>query len=605
MAGKRLAGALCIALALFTQGTARAQQAGFSVDRFEPAERGSEWFVSDSLDLRGKLRPFAGITAEGAYRPLVIYKPDGDVRSSVVRDQVFFHLGGSLVLFDRFRIAATLPLQVFADGHAGRINGQFYPAPENSFAIGDMRFSSDVRLFGTYGDPITAAVGLQVTAPTGDTASYTGDGDARIQPRVSIAGDVSLVTYALRAGYQYRGRSEVFAGNRIGSELVFSLAAGARLLNKSLVIGPELYGSTVVDDGAAFSARSTPVEGLLGGHWTISGLRLGGGLATGLSRGYGSPVFRWVLGVEYAPEYAPPAKPVPKVKDRDGDGIPDELDSCPDVPGVKSDDPVHNGCPAPTDRDGDGILDDVDACPDLPGVRTEDRRTNGCPPDRDGDGIYDSADACPDVPGVEQADPKKNGCPPDSDDDGIIDAEDACPDVPGVKSDNPEKNGCPNPDIDGDGIPNEQDACPTVPGPPDKDPKRNGCPKAFLQGGVIRILDQVKFKPASAEILPGKDSVDVLQAVAKVMKDHPEVKLVRVEGHTDNTGNAAANKRLSAARAASVVKWLTQHGVEAKRLTSTGYGQERPLDSNSTDEGRRNNRRVEFHVADQPMQENP
>jgi len=255
----------------------------------------------------------------------------------------------------------------------------------------------------------------------------------------------------------------------------------------------------------------------------------------------------------------------------------------------------------PADRDHDGILDKDDACPDEPGIKTDDPATNGCPPpppDRDNDGVPDKDDACPDVPGVKTSDPKTNGCPPDSDHDGIIDAEDACPDVPGIKTDDPKTNGCPppDPDRDKDGIPNEVDACPDTPGDPDPDPAKNGCPKAVVVAGQIKIMDQVKFKTGSAEILAESDGI--LGAVKKILYDHPEIKKVSVEGHTDNVGSAAYNKNLSGKRAASVVQWLVGHGIDAGRLGSVGYGLTRPMDTNATEAGRKNNRRVEFHIVE-------
>jgi OOP family OmpA-OmpF porin len=172
--------------------------------------------------------------------------------------------------------------------------------------------------------------------------------------------------------------------------------------------------------------------------------------------------------------------------------------------------------------------------------------------------------------------------------------------VPGVKTADPKTNGCPpDPDRDKDGIRNEDDACPDEPGPSDPDPKKNGCPKAFIQGNQIKILDQVKFATGSAAIVHANESDAVLGAVAKVLRDHPEVKAVRVEGHTDNVGTAALNKKLSTSRAASVVKWLTQHGIDGSRLSSAGFGFDMPIDTNDTVEGRKNNRRVEFHIEDQ------
>ncbi len=196
-------------------------------------------------------------------------------------------------------------------------------------------------------------------------------------------------------------------------------------------------------------------------------------------------------------------------------------------------------------------------------MKTDDPMTNGCPPDKDKDGVYDTDDACPDVPGVKTNDPKTNGCPPDRDGDGILDMDDACPDIAG---------------------------------PRDGDPKKNGCPAARIEGGQIKITEQVKFKTNSAEILSESDGI--LNAVAQILKDHPEIKKLEVQGHTDNKGAPAYNKSLSDRRAASVAKWLTTKGkVEKSRLSSHGFGLEQPIDTNATEEGRANNRRVEFHIA--------
>ena len=235
---------------------------------------------------------------------------------------------------------------------------------------------------------------------------------------------------------------------------------------------------------------------------------------------------------------------------------------------------------------------------DVFGVRTNDPRTNGCI-DRDKDGIMDPLDACPFEAGPPSQDPKKNGCPPrDQDGDGVPDEEDACPAVPGVKTSDRKTNGCPmeHPDRDGDGIPNELDACPDFAGKPDPDPTKNGCPKAYVVGDQIRITEQVRFKVNRAVIEPGKDSEEVLEAVLLVLQENPTITKLRVEGHTDNRGAAVANKKLSEARAAAVVAWLVEHGVDKSRLTSVGHGMERPIDANDTEAGRQANRRVEFHI---------
>ena len=123
---------------------------------------------------------------------------------------------------------------------------------------------------------------------------------------------------------------------------------------------------------------------------------------------------------------------------------------------------------------------------------------------------------------------------------------------------------------------------------------------AAIVAGKIQIRDQIKFRFNSAELDPASDPI--LQAVATVMTDHPELKRVRVEGHTDNVGTPAYNMGLSQRRASSVMKWLIAHGIEKQRLESAGFGLTKPIDDNTTDEGRRNNRRVEFHILD-PQQD--
>jgi outer membrane protein OmpA-like peptidoglycan-associated protein len=117
-----------------------------------------------------------------------------------------------------------------------------------------------------------------------------------------------------------------------------------------------------------------------------------------------------------------------------------------------------------------------------------------------------------------------------------------------------------------------------------------------VQAGQIKIRDPFKFRFNSTELDPAGDPI--LEAVLGVLTSHPDIKKVRIEGHTDDRGGVAFNQRLSEGRAASVRKWLLAHGIDASRLTSAGFGQTRPVDTNATDDGRRNNRRVEFHIEE-------
>ena len=569
---------------------ASAQAAGFALDRFDPSERGSEWFALESLDLRGHGRPAIGVVGDWAHEPLVLYRRNGDVDRAIVEDQIFVHAGATVVLWHRLRLGVSVPVAVYQHGEQGTLaatNQTFLPPDSPTF--GDVRLGGDVRLLGEYGDAFTLALGAHVYLPSGTRADYTGDETLRIQPRLAAAGDIGPIAYAARVAAQYRPDDRDFGQSKLGSQMLFAGALGLRVAGRRLVIGPEVYGSTTF--GEAFDRLSSPLEGIFGFHYTAGDVRFGLGGGAGLTRGFGSPVARGLASLEWAPRFEE------KALDRDSDGIVDKEDACIDVPGVHTDDPSTNGCPPPPDRDHDGVLDKDDMCPDLPGIETGDSLTNGCPPDRDKDGIFDKDDACADTPGIKTLDPKTNGCPPDRDQDGVVDIEDACPDLAGVRTSDPKTNGCPpDPDRDKDGILNDADACPDEPGKPDPDPTKNGCPRAFVAGGQIKIVDQVKFATGSAKIVKSKDSEEVLGAVLEVLKAHPEITKVRVEGHTDNRGSAALNRKLSADRAAAVVKWLTAHGIAASRLSSAGFGPDRPIDTNTTEEGRKANRRVEFHI---------
>ena len=520
-------GIACSLTALASSGSAGAQTLatpGMALNRFEPSERGSDWFANESLDLRGAVRPALGVIGDYGYKAYVLQNPDGTDNTGVIVHQFYLHVGGAITLLDRLRLGVSLPIALVQTGDSKvTAAGQRYVAPTMGGA-GDLRFALDLRLAGEYGGPITLVLGGRVWLPTGDEKQYLGDGQVRVGPHVNVAGDIGAFAYSAGVGVVYRANDSTFAGHPTGTELDFSAAAGIRVADKRLVLGPEVFGSTVLTkDSAVFGDHTTPLALIIGGHYDAGGLRVGLGAGPGLSNAAGTAAFRALASIEWMPEIA---------------------------------------APLPPDRDGDGIIDSEDACPDTPGIRTADPKTNGCPPDRDGDGIIDSEDACPDVPGVRTTDPKTNGCPPDRDGDGIIDSEDACPDVPGPRT---------------------------------ADPKTNGCPLVRIEAGQVKIREQIRFKFDSAEIV---DSQPIIDAVAKTLKEHPEIKHLRVEGHTDSVGTAVYNKDLSRRRAAAVKQALVRTGIDKQRLSSEGFGFDRPIDDNTTDEGRAANRRVEFHIEE-------
>jgi OOP family OmpA-OmpF porin len=182
---------LAASVSSLATAASHAQQtaSGFALDRFNPSERGSEWFALDSLDIRGQARPAIGLVGELADSPLVIYNADGSKRDTPVHYQLILHPGASLVLWDRLRVGFDLPVAGYQQGTTGAVGGVTYEGV-SSAGIGDLRLSADVRLVGQYGDVFRLAAGTQVFVPIGSQSGYLGDGTTRIIiPRTQGAGD--------------------------------------------------------------------------------------------------------------------------------------------------------------------------------------------------------------------------------------------------------------------------------------------------------------------------------------------------------------------------------------------------------------------------------
>jgi outer membrane protein OmpA-like peptidoglycan-associated protein/opacity protein-like surface antigen len=229
--------------------------------------------------------------------------------------------------------------------------------------------------------------------------------------------------------------------------------------------------------------------------------------------------------------------------------------------------------PPPVDTDKDGIPDDADKCPTVPGVA----KYNGCPiPDTDKDGINDEQDKCPTVPGVA----KYQGCPiPDTDGDGINDEEDKCPTVPGVSR----YQGCPIPDTDGDGINDEEDKCPNRPGVA----SNFGCPEiTFYYKRAVAALSAADKKS--------------LDSIVRFMNANPTLNVI-IEGYTSTLGAEKYNQKLSEQRASNAVKYLISKGIDKGRLTSVGFGETRPVEGSdqSKEAGRAVNRRTIMRINTQ------
>lgn len=560
-----------------------------ALSRFNPAPVGDRFFGIPYPAGNGDVAPHAGLLGDYAFEPLVLdeFADDGS-DAAIVDSQFLLHAGAAFSLGQRLNINMDLPFELTQSGEGAVVDGRTLDIREEA-AVGDLRLGARLTAFGEFEDPFQAAMGVYFWMPTGEERAMMSTGTVRAMPHLVFGGCVEeRVIWSATAGVDVRDEA-TYAGVSQGVAINWGAGVAAFLDDhQRLQLGPEFYMASVAEDAVSQNLNGEVLLGFRGRP--LTDLELGLALGPGFTDAIGTPTVRTVFSVAYTPK-------MEKSKDRDGDGIEDHVDACPDVPGVASSDPSKHGCPPPGDRDADGIIDEQDACPDIKGIPSDDPKKHGCPPpgDRDGDGIVDEKDACPDVPGVPSDDPKKNGCPSDRDEDGIIDAEDACPDVAGPKRDDPKTNGCP--DRDEDGIMDAVDACPDEKGVPSPDPAKNGCPaKVVVTEKEIKILQKVEFDFNKATIKPVSNSL--LDEVAAVMKDYPEITKIEVQGHTDSKGSDAHNKLLSQRRAEAVQKALVSRGVDEGRLSNKGYGEEEPIASNDTDEGRAQNRRVQFKILE-------
>jgi len=245
------------------------------------------------------------------------------------------------------------------------------------------------------------------------------------------------------------------------------------------------------------------------------------------------------------------------------------------IPGTPPPPPI----PVVVDRDGDGVLDADDKCPDTAGSAS----LMGCP-DRDGDGIADADDKCPDAAGTA----KYQGCPvPDTDGDGINDEQDKCPAVAGFAK----YEGCPIPDTDGDGVNDELDKCPNRAG----DASNQGCPVIAKE-----VIEKVNFAAKNVFFATGsytllaKSNKSLDGVVGLLQAD--ESLMIDIDGHTDAQGSEESNQVLSDNRAGAVKNYLVSKGIAETRLKSAGYGELKPVADNTTSAGRAKNRRTEMLV---------
>ena len=617
----------------------------FQLEQFEPSPlMGTDILNVSTSDVMPHLKPSVGLLFHYVNSPFVLRRIDGGNNTLVeklVEHQLKAEVAAAIGLFDMFALGFVLPVTLYQAGGDLAI----FDRPGQSIggvALQDARAFVKARLmrpeeFGGFGLHLTVPMYI----PIGDTASFGGDNTFHLRPTLGLEyrlNDQFLV--ALNVGFNIRP-SRPAHDYTSDKSVPFSLGFDINTPLKGLHVIGSVFGAVYLGDSRDPAALANgqdvpgergfdvPLEILAGLRYYIDDdWSVQAGAGTGLTEDVGSPRFRTFLGIAYTPND----------RDRDGDGIRDAVDQCPDDPEDIDLFEDTDGCPD-TDNDKDGVLDVNDgakdgtgygACrldpEDIDGFEDED----GCPdPDNDKDGYLDTEDQCPNDPedfdGFEDA----NGCPDlDNDKDGVPDVRDgkvddkgfgSCRDIPEDIDGFEDEDGCPDADNDADGFCDPwveekgledkylalcdkgKDKCPNQPETWNDFEDNDGCPDTKSKNvkvteDQIVILQKVFF--AYDKDVIKKQSFAILNEVSAVLKENPWITGIRVDGHTDPDGGAEYNLDLSNRRAASVVRYMTEiGGVDGSRLSSKGFGLSAPIADNRTRAGKAANRRVEFTIT--------
>jgi len=499
------------------------------------------------------LSPYVALSAGFANDELVLREPTGKPGHGPLQRRWTARVGAGLGLFDILEVGVGAPLIV--SGGSGS---------DDLIGIGDLALVLKGRIWGakTYQPGFGLGLAAEIRFPTGDADNFAGDG--------GVSGNVSLVVdyrdpgtvhVALNLGARLRD-TRTIGDLAVGHELRYSLGVEVPLRAYGLSALMELHGGIGLVDSPAdtfgFGERKAPLEALGAVRWRhVAGVDVVAGFGGGITAGYGAPDFRalvrvgWALG--YAPEHAfdPSAAPL-RSGNGNGNGGGTSTVKGPDPKGGST--TKTKLATPPTIAPLEPAAFDQLAAAD---------------PDSDGDGIPRSADKCPDDPEDLDKFQDSDGCPDlDNDLDGVADAVDKCPlkkeTVNGVE----DEDGCPD----------------------------EGAADVVKTGSGFELKKAIFFGSGSDKIKA--KSFPLLRQVAALLKASPEVKLVHIEGHTDNRGNKDKNVDLSIRRAFAVKFFLVERGVASERLAARGYGPTRPIASNKTGKGRAKNRRVAFVIKE-------
>ena len=570
-----------VALSALAGGSARADEPAFNLQRLSPTT-GQDLLSMESDRVRAHLGWAVALWADYAHRPLAVRTVGTDSKQSLVEGTLELDAAGAIGLFDLVEVGLLVPVIPYRSGP-----GIDPRADISGYSMGDLALHAKVALL--HMENVGLAVDLALTVPTAQ-GELAGEETVSFFPKLAAGVHFGPAQLVLNAGFLLREKTRAM-GVTVDDEIGYGLGVVVAPV-EVLDLVAEITGGTQAFNAFKKEAEN-PLDALGGVRLKLlrGVLQLTAAGGAGVLPGYGSPQWRVRIGAAFVASGD---------VDRDGDGIENPIDACIDVPEDKDGFEDSDGCPD-KDNDRDGLLDTWDRCPDQAedpdGYEDED----GCPdPDNDEDGVLDGDDLCPDEAETVNQVHDDDGCPEyDGDGDGIFDIDDKCPVDTEDKDEFEDADGCPDRDNDKDGIPDFEDKCPNEPeiinGVEDDD----GCPdegESTIQivGRKIALGQKLHFKTNSAKIR--KRSYSILQQLAATLRAHPEIKLLSIEGHTDERGGRAFNQRLSEDRAYSVRRFLVHRGISPFRLKAVGYGKEKPLLSGKSKKAYATNRRVEFII---------
>ncbi len=376
---------LILATLLLAAAGARARaddpaRRGFDPDPPRPALGLDAQFTTDGPRVSRPGSWWMGLEVDWVHGLLTLRR-DGERIGAVIPDRVAAHLLGAWTL-GRVELGAGLPVALWQRDGLGVLRDQGLTGPLvdpiRSAAPGDLRLQAKLQLLDEADAPLSAAAALEGRLPTGDGKAFLSDGWGAT-PTLLLSRKLGRLRLDGSAGYHFRRPGQYLQlvahdALALGAAASLELPPVGRLRDWRAILDlavqlPRGWEPSQERYRAPASLRGGVRARLWRSLWADLGA--GTGLAAAGDAGYGRESFRIFAGLRWvvpAPPPAPPGPPGPP--DRDGDGVPDAVDRCPDVPGPAE----LEGCP---DRDGDGVPDIDDKCPDQPGPAVND----GCPPD--------------------------------------------------------------------------------------------------------------------------------------------------------------------------------------------------------------------------------